>query len=225
MEIRRKKGVATYIQFPMVDTSGTIVTACSALDSEVAWFDDASFSSGFLDCTNESTESSAFGCYYLLLTSDETNHDYLHVKVDADNANVIMQHILINTDLAVSSFSCAASVNDVSSGVWAWSTRGLTSLDDISCAVWANSTRTLTSLDLISSELLGYTLTEPASADPLSDTPTVGEALMLLYMAIHNVRITNTSWDIIHKGDGTPIFQSSISDAQTSFQRGELSTI
>jgi hypothetical protein len=55
----------------------------------------------------------------------------------------------------------------------------------------------------------------------------VAYALDLLYMALRNQRITNTSYDFITGDDGAIMFQASISDAGTpaSFTRGEFSTI
>lgn len=100
MELMRTKGVATVIAFPIVDADGDIVTAATTPDSELLGFADATAvtsDSATSDCTNEAVEMLASGIYTLILTSDETNFDYVYIQIKTATAGAKTQHILINT--------------------------------------------------------------------------------------------------------------------------------
>jgi len=71
------KNTAFRAVFPILDADGDLVTAASALDSEVSK-DEGTFT----DCSNEATEiATSSGMYYLDLTSTEMNADCVAVIV------------------------------------------------------------------------------------------------------------------------------------------------
>ena len=78
---------------------GTLVSGAADLDSEIDSWSDGAAPDGFTDCTNEATEISATGQYYLSLTQSEMNADYIIVQVKSSTAGAITQTILINTTL------------------------------------------------------------------------------------------------------------------------------
>jgi len=97
IEAVRQKNTATYIVFPLIDSSDDVSYKSSAasLDSEIDAFADGSAPDGFVDCTNEATEIGSTGVYYLSLTQTEMNNDYIIIQVKASDANT--QAILIRT--------------------------------------------------------------------------------------------------------------------------------
>ena len=97
IEIVRQKNVATYITFPIVDADGDIVTGAAGLDSEIDQWTDAAAPNGFADCTNEATEISTTGEYYLSLAQAEMNTDYIIIQVKTSTSGAKTQHILIRT--------------------------------------------------------------------------------------------------------------------------------
>ena len=320
MELQRKRAAAAQFLFPLVDTSGAVVTAASALDTEVAFWDDVTATTGFLDATNESTESSAFGWYKFLATSDEMAHDYIAIKIDGDNANIVAQNLLVATVMhtsdaflqasqvasAVWGFSTrgvtsnstgltasdvwvsssrslsASFIPNITSAVWGFSTRGLTSLDDISCAVWAFSSRDLTSevessdvwasssrtlstgflpadmasavwgfatrsitsfscqelasliwthgsrtltSEELASDVWAHTLSSLSTVTGPSAEPDAASALQFLFQGVRNARITNDSFDFITDDAGALVLRASLSDAGSTFNKGEWTTI
>lgn len=97
LEVVRQKNVATYIVFPMIDSTDDVSLKSSAtsLDSEIDAFADGTAPDGFADCTNEATEIGSTGQYYLSLTQSEMNNDYIIIQVKASDANT--QTILVRT--------------------------------------------------------------------------------------------------------------------------------
>ena len=97
MELVRQKNVATCIAFPIVDADGDAVSGAADLDSEIdTWSDDAT-TSGFGNCSAEATEIGSSGVYYLLLTAEEMNADYIYVQAKTSTTGAKTQHILIRT--------------------------------------------------------------------------------------------------------------------------------
>lgn len=98
MELVRQKGVATYIQFPLVDAAGNYISGEDSganADSEIDTWSDGAAPDGYTDCTNEIAENGTSGRYYLSLTASEMNADYISIKVVTDNSSG--QEILIRT--------------------------------------------------------------------------------------------------------------------------------
>lgn len=97
IEVVRQKNVATYVTFPLIDSTDDVSFKSSATspDSEIDAFADGSAPDGFADCTNEATEIGSTGVYYLSLTQSEMNNDYIVIQVKASDANT--QAILIRT--------------------------------------------------------------------------------------------------------------------------------
>ena len=95
MELRRERGVGTYITFPLVDASGDAVSGATGLDSEIDTWTDGAAPDGFTDCTNEASEIGSTGVYGLELTLDEMDNIYIYIQVKSNEAKT--QHILIQT--------------------------------------------------------------------------------------------------------------------------------
>jgi hypothetical protein len=119
-EIVRQKGVETKIYFPMVNSGGNNVSAADGLDSEYSYWDDDTAPSSFVDCTNEATEVNDTGWYYLTLSNDEMNNDYIGIKTYSNTAGVLLQQLLIRTivgDVLNIATTDDGGVINVSSGV------------------------------------------------------------------------------------------------------------
>ena len=94
LEVNRTKGIATYIVFPLVDSTGTYCNGAIA-DSEKSTWGDGSAPGLFSDCTNEATQIGTTGIYYLSLTAAEMTTDYMLVQIKS--TDTLTQSILINT--------------------------------------------------------------------------------------------------------------------------------
>ena len=96
-EIVRQRNQATYIVFPIIDKNGNLVSGAAGLDSEIDQWNDGTAPDGYADCTNEATEIGTSGTYYLLLTAEEMNFEYVVLKITSTTANALTQIILIRT--------------------------------------------------------------------------------------------------------------------------------
>lgn len=77
-----QKNVAFRVTFPILDSTGSLVTGATGLDSEVS-----KDGGTFADCTNEATEiATSSGVYYLDLTSTEMNADTVAVIVKTSSS-------------------------------------------------------------------------------------------------------------------------------------------
>jgi len=94
VELIRKKNTATYIAFPIVDANGDPCSSAASLDTELDQFSDIAAPNGFADCNAEPVHI-ADGQYYLALTADETNSDYLIIQVKSSNCAT--QTLLVRT--------------------------------------------------------------------------------------------------------------------------------
>jgi hypothetical protein len=99
MELRRTKNLATIIAFPIVKNDGTLISSATGLDSEIDGWSDGAAPDGFTDCANEATEIGTTGQYYLALTAEEMNADYVIVQIKSSTTGAVTQTILINTTL------------------------------------------------------------------------------------------------------------------------------
>jgi hypothetical protein len=99
MELRRTKSLATIIAFPIMKNDGTLISGAAGLDSEIDGWSDGSLPGGFADCANEAAEIGATGQYYLALTADEMNADYVIVQIKSSTTGAVTQTLLINTTL------------------------------------------------------------------------------------------------------------------------------
>jgi hypothetical protein len=94
LEMNRTKGIATYIVFPLVDSTGTYCNGVIA-DSEKSTWGDNGIPSGFTDCANEATQIGTTGIYYLSLTAAEMTTDYMLIQIKS--TDTLTQSILVNT--------------------------------------------------------------------------------------------------------------------------------
>jgi len=99
LELQRDKNVATYIVFPLIDSSDDVSyqSGATSPDSEIDSWADGAAPDGFADCTNEATEIGTTGIYYLSLSNTEMNADYIVIQIKASDANT--QTLLINTKI------------------------------------------------------------------------------------------------------------------------------
>ncbi len=97
MELVRQKNTATIIVFPIVNTTGELVSGATGLDSEIDVWDDDTAPDGFVDCTNEATEIGSTGIYYLSLTQSEMDNAYIAIQVLSTSDNARPQVMLIKT--------------------------------------------------------------------------------------------------------------------------------
>ena len=70
------KNQAFRVMFPILDADGDLVTGAAALDSEIS-----KDCAAMADCTNEATEITGSGMYYLDLTATEMNADSIVIVV------------------------------------------------------------------------------------------------------------------------------------------------
>ena len=88
--------MATYITFPLSDTTGVAVEASANPDSEIDNYNDGAAPDGYVDCTNEAVALGS-GNYYLSLSQSEMNFDYIDIIIKSDDA--ITQHMKIRTTI------------------------------------------------------------------------------------------------------------------------------
>ena len=99
MELHRAKNSATFIAFPVMKIDGALISGATGLDSEIDGWSDGAAPDGFTDCANEAIEIGATGQYYLALTAEEMNADYVIVQIKSSTTGAMTQTILINTTL------------------------------------------------------------------------------------------------------------------------------
>lgn len=95
------KNTAFRVTFPILDSTGSLVTGATGLDSEIS-----KDGGTFADCTNEATEiATSSGMYYLDLTSTEMNADTvaLIIKTSTSGAKTtpIVLYPVEATDISV----------------------------------------------------------------------------------------------------------------------------
>ncbi|MHC4808625.1 MAG: hypothetical protein ACYTBX_20510, partial [Planctomycetota bacterium] len=120
IEVVRKKNAATYIIFPITDSTGTLISSAAGLDSELDEYNDGTAPNGFTDCTNEATEVGSTGQYYLSLANTEVDDDYTIIQVKSTSAGALTQTILIRTQTGDPQFNAVTddgTAINVASGV------------------------------------------------------------------------------------------------------------
>ena len=97
VELVRQKNVATYVYFPITNTTGDVQTGC-VTDTEIDAFSDSAAPDGFADTTNEATEVGTTGWYYLSLAQAEMNYDYIALRIQIlSGCTAVSQRVLIRT--------------------------------------------------------------------------------------------------------------------------------
>lgn len=94
MELRRRRGVATYLQFPIVDADGDPVSGLSAWSIRHSTWSDTVAPTVLGNVLNGVAENSA-GLYYASLTAGEMAADYLYVIASPTSGSGKAQHLLI----------------------------------------------------------------------------------------------------------------------------------
>ena len=107
MEIRLKKNVATYIEFPMLDSTALESYLTGATVADTAYYKDGAGAWTSLAITDTVSEISTIGVYELDLSSSELNHDQVLIKLTAtgaaDNSILIRLKNVDIEDIALSS--------------------------------------------------------------------------------------------------------------------------
>ena len=96
MELRRSRGVATHITYPLKDASGNLVTGVTVLRPQYATFTDAAPISTLSNIAGYCEELGATGIYYSSLSAAEMAHDYIYVIASATSGDSKRLDILIN---------------------------------------------------------------------------------------------------------------------------------
>lgn len=160
------KNQAYRVTFPILDSTGSLVTAATALDSEVSK-DGATFT----DCTSEATEiATGSGMYFLDLTATEMNADTVAVIVKTTSAGAkttaMVFYPLEDADLRVNvaqwAGNATATTNVALKNTLA-KTTDVTGFNDISTAN-------------VQSELVTYGALKPTTAARTLDVSAGGEA-------------------------------------------------
>lgn len=97
MELRRRRGTATFVIYPIVDASGNIVSGVTGIAPQYATFSDASvLTSGFANIAGGCLEIGSTGWYYSSLSASETAFDYLLFHASPTSGNGKRAALLIN---------------------------------------------------------------------------------------------------------------------------------
>ena len=160
------KNQAYRVTFPILDADGDLVTAATALDSEVS--KDAGT---FVDCTNEATEiATSSGMYYLDLTATEMNADTVAIIVKTTSSGAKTTPMVLYPNkaggLAVNVTAWAGSATgtgNVAIKNTLAKTTDITGFNDITTAN-------------VQTELTTYGALKPTTAGRTLDVTTTGEA-------------------------------------------------
>lgn len=97
MELRRKRGVATFITWPFKDASGTMITGITGISPQYAtWTDGTAPNTKFSTISGGVVEIGATGRYYSSLTATEMTNDYLYFYASPTSGTARPMDLLIN---------------------------------------------------------------------------------------------------------------------------------
>ena len=120
MELRRPRGIATFLMFPIVDASGTNITGINPIRPQYATFTDAiSPNTKFTTISTATcTEISGTGWYFASLSATEMANDYIVFIASPTSGTGRQVRLLINCT-ALASVTQVASVTNPVSINWA----------------------------------------------------------------------------------------------------------
>ena len=118
MELRRRRGVATFVTFPLKDASGTMITGVTGISPQYAtWTDDTAPNTKFSTISGGVVEIDASGRYYSSLTATEMANDYIYFYASPTSGSARPIDLLINCT-AVASVTVVASVSNPVPLLW-----------------------------------------------------------------------------------------------------------
>lgn len=97
MELRRKRGVATFIVWPFKDASGTSITGITGISPQYAtWTDGSAPNTKFSTISGGMVEIGSTGRYYSSLTATEMTNDYVYFYASPTSGTARPIDLLIN---------------------------------------------------------------------------------------------------------------------------------
>ena len=117
MELRRNRGFATFVTYPLKDASGNLVSGVTTLRPQYATFTDAAPISTISNIAGFCTELGATGIYYSSLSAAEMAHDYVYFIASPSTGSAKRLDILFNMT-AIASVSVVASVSNPVPLLW-----------------------------------------------------------------------------------------------------------
>lgn len=118
MELRRQRGVATFVTFPFKDASGTMITGITGISPQYAtWTDGTAPNTKFSTISGGVVEINASGRYYSSLTATEMANDYIYFYASPTSGSARPIDLLINCT-AVASVTVVASVSNPVPLLW-----------------------------------------------------------------------------------------------------------
>ena len=157
----------------------------------------------YVSTTNAAAHMSG-GSWFVDLTATEMDADMVVVRFAGSGA--ITRSVTIKTETKITS-----DLNDISAtDVWAAATRTLT----------ANTNLNDPTAAAVATAVVGSTITELASIPAAS--PTMSQALALLYMALRNQIDVTASAKEIHTDGGTVLATKTLSDDGTSYSETKM---
>lgn len=196
MELRRKRGVATILVFPIKDASGNVVTGITGVTPQISvWAGDTTVAPGaFANILGGLTEVGTTGIYYSSLTDAEAASDFIYFIASPNSGTGKRQDLLINCT-AVASVTQVATTTDL----------GTAAANVVNAQV----------VDVIRVD----------TATELTGVPAASPALMTMmqwnYMAARNLRETRSTFDRVTNDAGVTIATATIGDDGTTFNRNE----
>lgn len=96
MELRRPRGFATFVTYPLKDASGNLVSGVVTLNPQYATFTDANPVSTITNIAGFCKELGATGIYYSSLSAAEMANDYIYFIASASSGSSKRMDLLIN---------------------------------------------------------------------------------------------------------------------------------
>ena len=196
MELRRKRGVATILVFPIKDASGNVVSGVTGVTPQISvWAGDTTVAPGaFGNIAGGLTEVGTTGVYYSSLTAAEAASDYIYFIASPNTGSGKRQDLLINC-------TAVASVTQVAT------------TDDINTAGAAVINAQV--IDVIRVDTVAELTGVPAAS------PALHTMVQWNYEAARNLRETRSTFDRITNDAWVAIATATVADDGTTFTRGE----
>jgi hypothetical protein len=212
------KNQAYRVTFPIMDADGDLVTAATALDSEVS-----KDGGTFVDCTSEATEiATGSGIYFLDLTAAEMNADTTAVIVKTTSVGAkttsMVFYPLEDADLRVNAVQWAGSATattNVALKTTLAKTTDITGFNDI--AAGAAMTLSVAGVDSIWAK----TMTELSSV-PGVTASTLSALQWIFLLARNKITQTSTTQLLRNDADVATIGTATVGDDGTTLTRGKF---
>lgn len=121
MELRRQRGIATFVTWPFKDASGTMITGITGISPQYAtWTDGTAPNTKFSTISGGVVEIDAAGRYYSSLTATEMANDYIYFFASPTSGTARPIDLLINCTAVASVTNVSSVTNTVPANLVTW---------------------------------------------------------------------------------------------------------